>query len=465
MSIILYILLAILILLFMITIHELGHYTAGKILRFKINEFAIGFGPALYKRTSKKTGEVFSIRAFPLGGYCAFEGEEAGSESASEGAFSKQAPWKRLIVLFSGAFFNFLTAIVFSFVLLISVGYDIPKVYSVSDVSQIANVRVYDETAGDYLDKILNSETNAEEKVTFIGSDKIVKITATIDENGMPKDVVVYEHEEKEEYFNVSQITAVISAYAQDYDELKDLDYLENCYVDVLSGSKTANYKFTTFLESNEDVLQKGDVIYNVNGKKVNVLNQLTTLLNNEAKLGKEQATLTIKRNNVKQDIVVDIIKSGYEGNYSYLVGINTEPYVHTFGEAVARAVPLTFEFSWLVLTTLFQLITGQVPMEAVGGTVTTIVVMADYAQKSLKTILVLIPLIAANLAVFNWLPFPALDGAHMLFTGIEWIRKKPINPRVENMIHSLGLWVLLGFVVFADVYQLILRLISWQNI
>ena len=73
--IVLYILLAIFVLLMMVTIHEFGHYVAGKLLGFKINEFSIGFGPALFKKT-KKNGEVFSIRLIPLGGYCAFEGEE-----------------------------------------------------------------------------------------------------------------------------------------------------------------------------------------------------------------------------------------------------------------------------------------------------------------------------------------------------------------------------------------------------
>ena len=54
-----YILIAVLVLLVMITVHEFGHYIAGKIFKFKINEFAIGFGPALFKHT-KKNGEKFS---------------------------------------------------------------------------------------------------------------------------------------------------------------------------------------------------------------------------------------------------------------------------------------------------------------------------------------------------------------------------------------------------------------------
>ena len=68
--------LAIVILLAMVTIHELGHYIAGKILGFKINEFAVGFGPAIFKKRSKKTGELFALRVIPLGGFCAFDGED-----------------------------------------------------------------------------------------------------------------------------------------------------------------------------------------------------------------------------------------------------------------------------------------------------------------------------------------------------------------------------------------------------
>ena len=109
--IILYILLAIVILLLMVMIHETGHYVAGKILKFNIEEFSIGFGPAIFSK-KMKSGETFSLRWIPLGGYCAFKGEdEDGNEE--EGAFNTFAPWKRLIVLFSGAFLNFVSGILF----------------------------------------------------------------------------------------------------------------------------------------------------------------------------------------------------------------------------------------------------------------------------------------------------------------------------------------------------------------
>ena len=70
-----YIILAVLALMFMIVVHEFGHFIAGRKLGFKVNEFSIGFGPAIFKKKFKD-GLQFSIRPIPLGGYCAFECEE-----------------------------------------------------------------------------------------------------------------------------------------------------------------------------------------------------------------------------------------------------------------------------------------------------------------------------------------------------------------------------------------------------
>ena len=99
---------ALLVLLFMITVHEFGHYIVAKIFDFKVNEFAIGMGPAIYKKT-KKNGEIFSIRMLPLGGYCAFEGED--QENSDNRAFNNKKPWQRILVLIAGASMNFICAI------------------------------------------------------------------------------------------------------------------------------------------------------------------------------------------------------------------------------------------------------------------------------------------------------------------------------------------------------------------
>ena len=127
-STVLYVILAVMVLLLMVLIHELGHYTAGRILNFKITEFSVGFGKALFSKTNKR-GEKISLRLFPLGGYCAFKGENEGEDGPD--CFNSQKPWKRVIVYLAGVTFNILSAIIFSFVLLVSFGYDIPEVASI----------------------------------------------------------------------------------------------------------------------------------------------------------------------------------------------------------------------------------------------------------------------------------------------------------------------------------------------
>ncbi len=120
-----YILVALLTLMVMIVVHEFGHYSVGKALKFKINEFSIGFGPAIFKH-KKKNGELFSIRLIPLGGFCAFEGEDA--DSTVEGAFNAQAPWKRILVLIAGVTFNFISAFLVLTIAFSVYGYTLPVV-------------------------------------------------------------------------------------------------------------------------------------------------------------------------------------------------------------------------------------------------------------------------------------------------------------------------------------------------
>ena len=127
------VLIAILILLIMITVHEFGHYLAGKIFKFKINEFAIGMGPAIYKRT-RKNGEVFSIRALPLGGFCAFEGEDENNDNPN--AFNNKKPWQRIIVLISGALMNFLLALLVIVIMFSAFGKNVYKFEEISNKSE-----------------------------------------------------------------------------------------------------------------------------------------------------------------------------------------------------------------------------------------------------------------------------------------------------------------------------------------
>ncbi len=96
--------LAVLAFLILIFVHEFGHFIAAKSLGVKVNEFAIGFGPAIFKKQGKET--LYSIKLIPFGGYCAMEGED--EESNDSRAFCKKKPWRRFLIVVMGAVFNIL---------------------------------------------------------------------------------------------------------------------------------------------------------------------------------------------------------------------------------------------------------------------------------------------------------------------------------------------------------------------
>lgn len=104
----LYIIIAILIFGVLVATHELGHFTTAKLLGVKVNEFAVGMGPALLKRQKGET--LYSLRLLPIGGFCAMEGED--DDSADPRAFGRAAWWKKIIILCAGAFMNFVTGVI-----------------------------------------------------------------------------------------------------------------------------------------------------------------------------------------------------------------------------------------------------------------------------------------------------------------------------------------------------------------
>lgn len=370
----LYILLAIVVLLFMVLVHELGHYIAGKILKFKITEFSIGFGKAIISHTSKKTGEKFSLRIFPLGGYCSFYGEEEEGKG-DENSFNNQKPWKRIIVFLAGVTMNFITAIIFSWILLCTIGYDVPQIVGYSNY---INVGVFKE--GDIIRSIDG------EKIDFAFGKTFNEAYSNVRERAK-------EFYESEDYSNGSKFSfrMIVTRDGEDIERVVVFEPYTITEKNDQTGEVTTKVTYVTGLEF--DIAEKTTIV----------------------------------------------------------------PYKYGFFEGLGRSFSMAFGFAWVVLKSLWMLITFQIPITDMGGTVTTIATMAEYSQQNIANMLIFIPLISANLAVFNLLPFPALDGSHVLFTTIEWIRRKPINRKVENMIHFVGICVLFAFVVLVDILHFIL--------
>ncbi len=417
-----YIIVALLALMVMIILHELGHYTAGKLLGFKIDEFSIGFGPKIFKHRNKKTGELFSIRPFPIGGFCAFHGEdiegllydqngnvvldEDGKPKKDPHAFNNQKAWKRLIVLFSGAFMNF--------------------------ISSILIITIYFSAYGQILPNVINTHQNAGIENVFQSGDAILNV------NG--------------EQVNIMDQGDLDNAFSGIGDTAKFI---------VLRNGKRVKFNASKFYYN---PFEEGDYIYSVNGEKLEQTIEYSKYL--ESLDTDEQVILITVQYDDKGEIVEQstaIIQRGQNpddlaGYYSYGFGI-TRSMARVklpFFLALGRSFGFCFFIVFKILASLGALITGKIGLETAGGTITTIGMMAQVTALGFDSFLYVVAIISANLAVMNLLPFPALDGSRMLFTLIEIIFRKPIPRKVENIIHTVGLILLVIFAVFLDIFHLV---------
>ncbi len=111
--------------------HELGHFIFAKLNGIYVNEFAVGMGPTIFSFQKKET--KYSLRAIPMGGFCAMLGEE--EEVADEHSFSAKSVWSRMSVVLAGPIFNFILAFLLAIVLIGLCGYDKPVISKFSEES------------------------------------------------------------------------------------------------------------------------------------------------------------------------------------------------------------------------------------------------------------------------------------------------------------------------------------------
>ncbi len=392
------VLLAILILLLMITVHEFGHYLAGKLLKFRINEFSIGFGPALFKRRSKRTGELFSVRLIPLGGYCAFDGEDgldeepapppeaftefeerpepeaerlirgAGTQLVPKGEpFTKRPPWARIIVLVAGALMNYIFAVVLILIEFFACGQTLIAVYETAPAE------------GEYAAYALADEDiilEADGRGVYLTTDLLAAL------HGKNKGDMVE--------FTVSRVT-----------------------------ERTEEGRAVRREEMTVTVMLRADV----------------------GDASSADTALLWQAIGAAQD---------EEGNYMMANAVMK----FGFFETIGRSFTYSFKIAGSIFRVLGELLTGRLGLDAFGGPITTISMTAQVAAQGLRYFLEIAGYIGVNLAVFNLLPIPALDGSKVVFTAIEWIRGKPIPRKIEAVIHAVGFVLILGFAVLVDVLQ-----------
>ena len=349
---ILYVLLAIVILGIIVTVHEFGHYVVGRLCGIGIVEFSVGFGPRLFGWERK--GIKYSLRCIPLGGFCAFVGEDERNDDPR--AMSNQPVWKRFLTVLAGPFMNFALAFV------ICVGM----------------------LAGYY-------QT----------TDEVLPVVGELFE-GMP---------------------------AQQAGLLPGDRILAVNGVDIPYG--------TQGVETSSALIRGGEA--------------------------DEPVSLRVQRGEETLDfqITPQLVDDGSGGRVRQIgIYYSYNQRRLTFGEALREAPGYTAEVMGMMLDSLRRLIFKGEGLEDTAGTVGIIAVVSQQARQGFQNVLWLVYIITLNLGIMNLLPLPALDGGRLVFLIVEAIRRKPIPPEKEGIVHGIGMVLILGLFVLLT-YHDIVKLIS----
>lgn len=153
------------------------------------------------------------------------------------------------------------------------------------------------------------------------------------------------------------------------------------------------------------------------------------------------------------------IVQTDQEGNSNVIYGFYVQPLERNFLTVIEYSGRETMSISRMILFTLADLFKGKYGLKDLSGPVGTVSVVSQSLSSSIPEFLYLFAFITINVGVFNLLPIPALDGCRFLFLLIELIRRKPLKPEVEGIVHLVGfglLMILMLVVTFGDISKLI---------
>lgn len=319
----------------LILVHELGHYLVARLTGIKVLELAIGFGPKLIGW--RKNNIDYSLRVFPLGGFCRLLGENP-EEASEPNSFPQKPILSRAAVLIAGAGMNLLLAIAVFFIIFF------------------------------FIAGVPDTETA---RIGYIIEDSPAELIG----------------------------------------------------------------------------LQSGDLVMTINGMSIEKWEDVLRIISARPN---EELEMIIDRDGTFQEIMV--VSETVPGSERGMIGIG--PVIQKY--RVLPSLKYSLERFGTVIASIFQVITGQAPLD-VAGPVGIIFVIGEVAQTGFINLLLLTALISISLGIMNLLPIPALDGGRLFFLLVEALRGRRIDPEKEGFIHFIGFALLILLILFIT-YQDLLR-------
>jgi regulator of sigma E protease len=426
----------------MILVHELGHYWAARFFDIHVEAFSFGFGPRLF---GFRRGETdFRVCAIPFGGYVKMAGEHAGEQPGEAAAasdprgFNMKPRWQRLIVVFAGPAINIVLAVALLTGLFMArypkvptqpspyVGYVAP-----GGAAEKAGIR-----EGDRVVQINGKSNPTWEDIALL------EVTSA----SKPMEVAIVRGGER----LVIPVTPV-------------LDAKQN--IGVAGWTERAEIQVSALIKgmgAEKAGLQRGDVILKANGEPVNAVPKLHDVLRRSNGAPVE---VTYRRAGEERtaSIIPEKSAAGQGAEPRWMIGVQLEPgYVITqlpFPEAVRESVSQNLKSATLIYRLLEGIVERRMSAKSLEGPIRIAQISGEMAREGAAPFIGLMATVSLNLAVFNLLPIPILDGGVILMLLIEMIMRRDLSLGVKEAVVKVGfvfLMVLVVFVIYNDLAKVL---------
>ena len=419
--------------------HEFGHFWVGRKCGVKVLRYAIGFGPAIWKRTGAD-GIEYAINAIPLGGYVKFADTRDGSAEPNDElrAFDKASLGKRSLIVLAGPVANLIFAIA-AFAVMYMVG-------------------VRDDRA------VLGVTSGMAQKAGFTRGDEIIEINGTAVANWTTANIELMQLG----YDKLSADILVRNALLPAREPRKislDMTLLPAKFDEtgVLSGLGMEPFFFNpdtlvSMMSENGPAARAGlligERIVAVDGVRVATRKEFIEQIQLVGKANAGKTSLTAEKNSIRREIpaVAELTTMG--GVPAWRLGIGFEAFETTrqLGplSALSAGVATTWYYCTRTLGMIKSLLTLQASSKNISGPI-TIAQLADLsAKQGPAEFLRLLAGISLSLFIVNLLPIPILDGGQLLFFAMEKIKGAPLGERAMEAGGLIGMLILFGLMTLA---------------
>jgi regulator of sigma E protease len=419
----------------MILIHELGHYWAARFFDVKVETFSFGFGPRLF---GFKKGETdFRIAAIFFGGYVKMAGEQPGDENANDPrGFLSKPRWQRLIIAFAGPAMNIVLAVgILTGLFMVR----FPKIPS-SPSPEVSYVM----------------PDSAAAKAGIHEGDRIVQIENT--PNPTWEDIGMKE---------VASAGHDLSVWISRNGERKHVTVTP--ILDPRSGIGFAGWGEQNEIEINsvppdkpaaKAGLRAGDIMISVNGQPIRSTPKLHDVINST---GGKPVVIVYSRNGQQGTVTVTPVMTSMDGGEPrWMIGVNLAPRVEfvslSFPQALVESVRYNTKNATLIYQFLRGILERRMSPKSLEGPIGIARLSGQAAREGPTAYFALTAMVSLNLAIFNLLPIPILDGGVILLLLVEMFMRRDLSLRVKEAVFKLGfvfLMAVVAFVLYNDISKL----------